>query len=200
MTAPARMKFGVFMAPFHRVGENPTLALERDLELLQWLDHLGYDEAWIGEHHSAGWETIASPEVFMATAAERTRNLRLGTGVVSLPYHPSLHGRQPHGSAGSPHPRARDAGGRPRRPGLRRLHVRHQPRPPARDDGRVPGGHQAADGQRRTLHLHQRLVRAPRRPSATAALSAALPAGGGLRAVAGRGDHGGQVRRRASSP
>ena len=87
MTTPERMKFGVFMAPFHRVGENPTLALERDLELLQWLDHLGFDEAWIGEHHSAGWETIASPEVFMATAAERTRNLRLGTGVVSLPYH-----------------------------------------------------------------------------------------------------------------
>ena len=87
MAAPKRMKFGVFMAPFHRVGENPTLALERDLELLQWLDTLGFDEAWIGEHHSAGWETIASPEVFMATAAERTRNIRLGTGVVSLPYH-----------------------------------------------------------------------------------------------------------------
>lgn len=87
MAAPKRMKFGVFMAPFHRVGENPTLALERDLELLQWLDTLGFDEAWIGEHHSAGWETICSPEVFMATAAERTRNLRLGTGVISLPYH-----------------------------------------------------------------------------------------------------------------
>jgi limonene 1,2-monooxygenase len=84
---PTRMKFGVFMAPFHRVGENPTLALERDLELLQWLDLLGFDEAWIGEHHSAGWETIASPEVFIATAAERTRRINLGTGVVSLPYH-----------------------------------------------------------------------------------------------------------------
>jgi limonene 1,2-monooxygenase len=84
---PTRMKFGVFMAPFHRVGENPTLALERDLELLQWLDLLGFDEAWIGEHHSAGWETIASPEVFIATAAERTRRIMLGTGVVSLPYH-----------------------------------------------------------------------------------------------------------------
>ena len=87
MTAPNRMKFGVFMAPFHRVGENPTLALERDLELLQWLDTLGFDEAYIGEHHSAGWETIASPELFMATAAERTRHIRLGTGVTSLPYH-----------------------------------------------------------------------------------------------------------------
>ena len=87
MTVAERMKFGVFMAPFHRVGENPTLALERDLELLQWLDVLGFDEAYIGEHHSAGWETIASPEVFIATAAERTRNIRLGTGVISLPYH-----------------------------------------------------------------------------------------------------------------
>ena len=87
MTVPERMKFGVFMAPFHRVGENPTLALERDLELLQWLDVLGFDEAYIGEHHSAGWETIASPEVFMATAAERTRHIRLGSGVISLPYH-----------------------------------------------------------------------------------------------------------------
>ncbi len=87
MAGSKRMKFGVFMAPFHRVGENPTLALERDLELLQWLDTLGFDEAYIGEHHSAGWETIASPELFMATAAERTRHIRLGTGVTSLPYH-----------------------------------------------------------------------------------------------------------------
>jgi limonene 1,2-monooxygenase len=81
------MKFGVFMAPFHRPGDNPTLALERDLELIQWLDFLGFDEAYIGEHHSAGWETICSPEIFIATAAERTRHIRLGTGVVSLPYH-----------------------------------------------------------------------------------------------------------------
>ena len=90
MALAKRLKFGIFMAPFHPLGENPTLALERDLELLQWLDHLGYDEAWIGEHHSAGWETIASPEVFIATAAERTSHIKLGTGVVSLPYHHPL--------------------------------------------------------------------------------------------------------------
>jgi limonene 1,2-monooxygenase len=88
--ASTKMKFGVFMAPFHRPGENPTLALERDLELIQWLDVLGFDEAYIGEHHSAGWEIIASPEVFIATAAERTRHIRLGTGVISLPYHHPL--------------------------------------------------------------------------------------------------------------
>jgi len=84
------MKFGVFMGPFHRVGENPTLAIDRDLELVQWLDYLGFDEAWIGEHHSAGWEIISSPEIFIAAAAERTRHIKLGTGVVSLPYHHPL--------------------------------------------------------------------------------------------------------------
>ena len=81
------MKFGIFLAPFHRVGENPTLAMDRDMELIEWLDHLGYDEVWIGEHHSAGWELIASPEIFIAAAAERTRHIMLGSGVTSLPYH-----------------------------------------------------------------------------------------------------------------
>jgi limonene 1,2-monooxygenase len=84
------MKFGIFMGPFHRVGENPTLAIDRDLELVQWLDYLGFDEAWIGEHHSAGWEIISSPEIFIAAAAERTRHIKLGTGVISLPYHHPL--------------------------------------------------------------------------------------------------------------
>jgi limonene 1,2-monooxygenase len=84
------MKFGIFMGPFHRVGENPTLAMDRDLELVQWLDYLGFDEAWIGEHHSAGWEIISSPEIFIAAAAERTRHIKLGTGVISLPYHHPL--------------------------------------------------------------------------------------------------------------
>jgi limonene 1,2-monooxygenase len=90
MPGPDRLNFGIFMAPFHRIGENPTLALQRDLELVQRLDRLGYDEAWIGEHHSAGYEIIASPEVFIAAAAERTRHIRLGTGVSSLPYHHPL--------------------------------------------------------------------------------------------------------------
>ena len=85
-----RMRFGAFIAPFHPTRENPTLAMERDFELVQWLDRLGYDEAWIGEHHSAGFEIIASPELFIATAAERTRSIRLGTGVSSLPYHHPL--------------------------------------------------------------------------------------------------------------
>jgi limonene 1,2-monooxygenase len=85
-----RMRFGIFLAPFHSLLENPTLAIERDFELIDALDRLDYDEAWIGEHHSAGFEIIPSPEVFIAAAAQRTRHIRLGTGVSSLPYHHPL--------------------------------------------------------------------------------------------------------------
>ena len=83
----ADLRFGAFLAPHHPIGENPTLQLRSDLELVEHLDRLGYDEFWCGEHHSTGWETIASPEVFLAAAAERTHRIKLGTGVVSLPYH-----------------------------------------------------------------------------------------------------------------
>ena len=84
------LRFGIFLPPMHKVGVDPTLALHRDLELMEWLDHHGYHEAWIGEHHSAGSELIASPEVFIAAAAQRTSHIKLGTGVNSLPYHHPL--------------------------------------------------------------------------------------------------------------
>src|SRR5262249_18169500 len=87
MALPERLKFGIFMAPFHRINENPTLALERDLELVQWLDTLGFDEVWVGEHHSAGWETISCPEIFIGIAADRTQHIKLSTSMISLPYH-----------------------------------------------------------------------------------------------------------------
>jgi len=82
-----RIRFGTFLAPHHPVGEHPALQFQRDLRLAEHLDKLGFDEFWCGEHHSSGWEMIASPELFLAVAAERTKRIRLGTGVVSLPYH-----------------------------------------------------------------------------------------------------------------
>ena len=90
MTATGKLRSGIFLAPFHPVDEDPTLAIRRDMELIEWLDKLGFEEAWVGEHHSAGYEIISSPEVFIAAVAERTQRIKLGTGVVSLPYHNPL--------------------------------------------------------------------------------------------------------------
>src|ERR1700752_3344025 len=85
-----KMRNGIFLAPFHPVEEDPTLCIQRDLELGEHLDRLGYEEAWIGEHHSAGTEIIASPEIFIAAAVPRARHIRAGTGVVSASYHNPL--------------------------------------------------------------------------------------------------------------
>src|SRR6516162_6105929 len=85
------LRHGVFLAPFHSIRLDPTVAFERDLQLCVLLDELGFHEAWIGEHHSAGLETIDSPELFIAAAAERTKHIKFGTGVVSLPYHHPLN-------------------------------------------------------------------------------------------------------------
>ena len=81
------MRFGLFLSPIHAPEENPTLAIHRDVELICHLDRLGFDEAWIGEHHSTGWEFISSPEVFIGYLAALTSRIKLGTGVTSLPYH-----------------------------------------------------------------------------------------------------------------
>ncbi|TMA34415.1 MAG: LLM class flavin-dependent oxidoreductase [Deltaproteobacteria bacterium] len=88
MSAPSpRKRFGAFIAPFHSDDESPTEQIHRDFALIDHMDRLGFHEAWIGEHHSGGFEIIGSPELFIAQAAARTRQIRLGTGVVSLAYH-----------------------------------------------------------------------------------------------------------------
>ncbi len=87
---PGGLRFGSFIAPFHALHDNPTLTIERDMQLVQHLDELGFDEVWIGEHHSAGYEVISSPELFIAGAAPRTRQIKFGTGVNSLSYHHPL--------------------------------------------------------------------------------------------------------------
>jgi limonene 1,2-monooxygenase len=60
------------------------------VELVKLAESLGFHEAWIGEHHSTGHQLIASPELFLAYLASQTSRIRLGTGVVSLPYHHPL--------------------------------------------------------------------------------------------------------------
>src|SRR5947199_1042352 len=83
----SRLGFGAFLAPHHPIGEYPPWPVRCDRDPAEHLDKLGYDEFWCGEHHSSGWEMIGSPEMFLAAAAERSKRIKLATGVVSLPYH-----------------------------------------------------------------------------------------------------------------
>ena len=82
-----RLRFGSFIAPHTPIDENPMVSGEYDLRLVEYIESLGFHEAWSGEHHSGGWETSASPEMMIAAASQRTSTIKLGTGVSSLPYH-----------------------------------------------------------------------------------------------------------------
>jgi limonene 1,2-monooxygenase len=75
------------MAPLHNPAANPTLQLREDLARVGELERLGFDEVWFGEHHSGGTEIWGSPEIMIASAAELTKRVKLGTGVISIPYH-----------------------------------------------------------------------------------------------------------------
>ncbi|OOK73037.1 luciferase-like monooxygenase family protein [Mycobacterium kansasii] len=137
------LRFGVFITPFHPTGQSPTVALEYDMERVVALDRLGYDEAWFGEHHSGGYELIACPEIFIAAAAERTKHIRLGTGVVSLPYHHPLMVADrwvllDHLT------RAGSCSARPRRAAVGRLHDGYRSDRSAPDDAGVAGGDSGA--------------------------------------------------------
>jgi len=85
------MKFSFFMMPTHAPWENPSLAFERDISFIHLADELGYDEFFIGEHHSGGWETMPLPEMALSMAAAKAHRIRLGTSVTSLPFHHPFH-------------------------------------------------------------------------------------------------------------
>ena len=85
------MKFSIFMMPLHYPTENPSLAFDRDIALIHFADELGFDECFIGEHHSGGWETMPAPEMALAKASAHAHRVRLGTSVISVPFHHPFH-------------------------------------------------------------------------------------------------------------
>ena len=81
------MHLGYFMMPMHPPGSDPALTIEQDLQQVERLDRLGYEEAWVGEHFTAEWENIPAPDLFIAAALQRTERIVFGTGVSCMPNH-----------------------------------------------------------------------------------------------------------------
>ena len=81
------MELGYFTMPSHPPERDLKEGHDWDLEVIRWLDELGYKECWIGEHHTAPWEPHPSPDLLVAQALMQTENIRLGPGGFLLPYH-----------------------------------------------------------------------------------------------------------------
>jgi alkanesulfonate monooxygenase SsuD/methylene tetrahydromethanopterin reductase-like flavin-dependent oxidoreductase (luciferase family) len=81
------MEFGFFTMPSHPPERSLGDGHEWDLQVLRWLDEMGYAEAWIGEHHTAIWEPHPSPDYLVIEGFRQTENIRIGPGGFLLPYH-----------------------------------------------------------------------------------------------------------------
>ena len=53
-------------------------------------DRLGYDTFWVAEHHFHEYGVVPNPAVMLATLAQRTKRLRLGTAISILTFHNPL--------------------------------------------------------------------------------------------------------------
>src|SRR5919204_4025252 len=84
------MRLGYFAMPLHPPGADPAQTMDDDLGQLAFLDRLGFEEAWIGEHFTAQWENIPCPDLFIARALGVTTTMKLATGVSCLPNHDPL--------------------------------------------------------------------------------------------------------------
>ena len=81
------MKFGLFAMPAHPPERDLKAGFEFDLEVIRWLDQLGYGEAWVGEHHTVAWEPNPAPDLLLVRGFAETKTIRLGPGGFLLPMH-----------------------------------------------------------------------------------------------------------------
>ncbi|MCC5871651.1 MAG: LLM class flavin-dependent oxidoreductase [Gammaproteobacteria bacterium] len=82
------MKFGIFyehQLPRPWDEDSEYRLFQNSLDQVELADRLGYDYAWEVEHHFLEeYSHSSAPEVFLAAASQRTRNIRLGHGIVQL--------------------------------------------------------------------------------------------------------------------
>ena len=81
------MKLGMFMMPSHPPERSPFDADKWDLECIRLAEDLDFTEVWIGEHFTAPWEPVPSPDMLIARALMQTSRIKLGTGAHLLPFH-----------------------------------------------------------------------------------------------------------------
>ncbi len=83
------MKFGIFyehQLPRPWGADSEYRLLQDSLTQIELADRLGYDYAWVVEHHFLEeYSHMSAPEVFLGAASQRTTKIRLGHGIMQLP-------------------------------------------------------------------------------------------------------------------
>ena len=87
------MKFGIHILPTYMAETDGRLAdfYRGMFEQISEVEKLGFDQAWVTEHHFGGYGgTLPHPPTFLAAAAQMTSRIRLGVAVAVLPLHNPL--------------------------------------------------------------------------------------------------------------
>jgi alkanesulfonate monooxygenase SsuD/methylene tetrahydromethanopterin reductase-like flavin-dependent oxidoreductase (luciferase family) len=84
------MRFGIFyehQLPRPWAADDEHKLLKDALDQIELADRLGIDYVWEVEHHFLEeYSHSSAPEVFLAAASQRTNRIRLGHGIVQLPF------------------------------------------------------------------------------------------------------------------
>lgn len=83
------MEFGLFTVFDNyeeRLNRSHGKMLEEVLDQTVLADELGYNSVWFAEHHFSEYGILTTPQMLLAVAAERTKNIRLGVSIVTLPF------------------------------------------------------------------------------------------------------------------
>ncbi len=81
------MKVGTFLMPNHPPNRDFAEGHYHNLEYLQFLDSIGFEEAWIGCHYTVPREPNPAPDLLVAQALTVTEKIRVSPGGYMLPYH-----------------------------------------------------------------------------------------------------------------
>ena len=81
----------MFVMPIHDPHKPLAQCIDEDLELAVLCEELGFDDFWVGEHHSSSVENIVMPEIFLAKVLGLTQRIRIGPAPVCLQYHHPAH-------------------------------------------------------------------------------------------------------------
>lgn len=85
------LRLGMFVMPIHNPAKPLAQCIDEDLELAVLCEELGFDDFWVGEHHSSSVENIVMPEIFLAKVLGLTSRIRIGPAPVCLQYHHPVH-------------------------------------------------------------------------------------------------------------
>lgn len=83
------MEFGLFTVFDNykkELGRSHKQLLNEVLEQSVLADELGYDSVWFAEHHFSEYGILTTPQMLLTVVAERTKNIRLGVSIVTLPF------------------------------------------------------------------------------------------------------------------